>query len=380
MPATTPPTRFASAERAQASEIQQDNQIIASDPRIRQLLDSFPEAALILNRQRQIVMVNDKLLALLNKPEGSILGRRPGEAVNCIHWGKEPGGCGTTDFCRWCGAVGAILTSQESTEATSRECTITTATPDGERSLDLLVWATPLSLHREFTVFAIRDIASEKRRDVLERMFFHDILNVAGSLLGLMEEWPNLSYEEAQQLSRTAGNLARELVEQIQAARDLTAAERGDLGVILIEVDAGSLLWDLLRSYCHHHAAEGRTIAAPRVEGSGKIRTDPVLLRRVLGNLITNALEASELGQTVDLAFRDSGTADFSVHNHSAIPDGVKQQVFQRSFTTKAGPGRGVGTYSVKLLTEQFLGGTVGFTTSEEDGTTFTVRLPQLSE
>jgi len=54
----------------------------------------------------------------------------------------------------------------------------------------------------------------------------------------------------------------------------------------------------------------------------------------------------------------------------------VQLQLFQRSFSTKSGTGRGVGSYSVKLLTEKYLRGTVTFSSSEAQGTTFTVRLP----
>jgi signal transduction histidine kinase len=44
--------------------------------------------------------------------------------------------------------------------------------------------------------------------------------------------------------------------------------------------------------------------------------------------------------------------------------------VFQRSFSTK-GTGRGLGTYSIKLLTERYLGGRVWFESAEGHGTTF---------
>jgi len=38
--------------------------------------------------------------------------------------------------------------------------------------------------------------------------------------------------------------------------------------------------------------------------------------------------------------------------------------------------GRGLGTYSIKLLTERYLKGSVAFTTSPEAGTRFTATLP----
>lgn len=65
----------------------------------------------------------------------------------------------------------------------------------------------------------------------------------------------------------------------------------------------------------------------------------------------------------------------FWVHNPSVIPLEVQLQLFQRSFSTK-GLGRGIGTYSVKLLTEKYLGGKVYFKSNEDEGTTFYVELP----
>jgi signal transduction histidine kinase len=61
------------------------------------------------------------------------------------------------------------------------------------------------------------------------------------------------------------------------------------------------------------------------------------------------------------------------------MPESVRLQVFKRSFSTK-GSDRGLGTYSIKLLTENYLGGEVGFASEEGNGTTFWVKLPALDD
>jgi sensor histidine kinase regulating citrate/malate metabolism len=63
------------------------------------------------------------------------------------------------------------------------------------------------------------------------------------------------------------------------------------------------------------------------------------------------------------------------VKNEGCIPRELQLLIFQRSFSTK-GPGRGVGTYSMRLLGETYLGGIVSFATSLDDGTVFRIRLP----
>jgi signal transduction histidine kinase len=71
----------------------------------------------------------------------------------------------------------------------------------------------------------------------------------------------------------------------------------------------------------------------------------------------------------------DDGQVEFSVENPGQIPPDIGARLFHRSFSTK-GSGRGLGTYSVKLFTERYLGGKVSFHSSPEGGTVFTVRCP----
>ena len=60
------------------------------------------------------------------------------------------------------------------------------------------------------------------------------------------------------------------------------------------------------------------------------------------------------------------------------MPEDTQMQVFQRSFSTKAASGRGIGTHSMKLFGERYLGGKVAFTSRESEGTTFTLTLPKV--
>jgi len=92
--------------------------------------------------------------------------------------------------------------------------------------------------------------------------------------------------------------------------------------------------------------------------------------------MLKNALEASSTGGTVTIGAKAiKNTLEFWVHNESYMPRTSQLQVFQRSFSTK-GKGRGLGTYSIKLLTERYLKGSVSFTSTEAEGTTFSISLP----
>ncbi len=115
-----------------------------------------------------------------------------------------------------------------------------------------------------------------------------------------------------------------------------------------------------------------------RIQEGVEILTDKTLLRRIILNLLKNAVEASNLGsQIIISSSKTDGINEIKVHNEQVMPEEVRLQVFKRSFSTK-GKGRGLGTYSIKLLTEKFLKGKVSFISEEGYGTEFTIQIPDL--
>jgi len=372
---TALPTFFAPAERASVYELSRQAGLVASFPLIRDFLNAVPDILLVLNQQRQVIFANRTLLNLLGLDVSAFdIGQRPGEVLNCVHSHETEGGCGTSESCRTCGAVKAILNSQKMDEEMTEECRVTRS--DGE-AMDLRVRARPLKVADEkFTVFAINDISNEKRRRALERIFFHDVLNTAGGLRGLSELMLKAGDVEQEELRKIIYSLSEELVEQILAQRELLAAENNELKVQPSQIEALELLTEMAVSFRKQRDAEGKRIEIDPKSEPFTIYTDPVLLRRVLGNLIKNALEACQPGEVVTLGCSPNGKKGiFRVHNPEFIPRDVQLQIFQRSFSTK-GSGRGLGTYSIRLLSERYLKGRAFFHTSPDEGTTFQVEYP----
>jgi signal transduction histidine kinase len=166
------------------------------------------------------------------------------------------------------------------------------------------------------------------------------------------------------------------MVEEVLAQRDLAAAESHELGVRPTEVFAKALLQELLEAYREYPSEKAVQLVLSPDTAEVSFTTDRLLLSRILANLLKNAIEASTNGEPVTAGCRNvDGQPEFWVHNAGFIPAETQQQIFQRSFSTK-GPGRGLGTYSVKLLCDRYLNGQAAFITSPEQGTTFTVRFP----
>ena len=371
-------TEFAPPERASQEALERQARYFAGQTLLRQLLDAMPNIVLILNRERQTVFANARVRELFGADSRqSIIGLRPGEALGCMHACETPGGCGTTRSCEMCGAVLAFLSSQDGTESIIDECRITRRRGGGIEALDFRVWATPFESNGErFTTFALVDISDEKRRRALERVFFHDLLNVAGMLRMAIETKSQVGPDDAERLEQKIDRISARLIDEIKAQRDLAAAENNELSVNPVTIQSLPFLRQIAEMYASHDAAEGRRISIAGQTEDVVFTGDSTLMGRVIGNMVKNALEASQPGQTITLGCRAVGEEiELWVHNPTWVPEDVQLQVFQRSFSTK-GSGRGLGTYSMQLLSRRYLQGDVSFTSSEEEGTTFRARYP----
>ncbi len=107
-----------------------------------------------------------------------------------------------------------------------------------------------------------------------------------------------------------------------------------------------------------------------------KLKTDSTFLRRILTNLITNAVQAMPDGGKLSIeAFKEGNTAFICIQDTGVgIPENAKPNLFKPLFTTKA-KGQGLGLAVVKRLVE-ILNGRITFESQEGKGTKFKIELP----
>jgi nitrogen-specific signal transduction histidine kinase len=360
--------------RAVPEEVALMQQVISLSDVMAQMIETMPDFVLVLNPQRQILAINHTLMRTFGVTDPwQILGKRPGEALGCIHSNEGPDGCGTGNHCFTCGAVGSILEALQENRQAARECRVTIGT-DSSTALDLMVMSTPVEINgHPLLVCSLRDIAAEKRREVLERVFFHDVINTAGGIRGLAELLftdDNLEPKEEQNFKKMMVDLSDSLIAEIKQQRELLAAERGTFEPYLENVSVAQIMHKLYALYVNHDCARERILVLETVP-SGTVVTDKGVIQRILGNLIKNALEATPVGGRVTFSARETDTAiTFVIRNPGVMSEKVQLQLFQRSFSTKAASGRGIGTYSVKLFGERYLKGKVAFTSREPEGET----------
>ncbi|MBN1347237.1 MAG: HAMP domain-containing histidine kinase [Phycisphaerae bacterium] len=378
--ADLPETFFAPARRATADEIKQSVQLVSDSPVLDALLETLGGWVTILNEQRQVLAVNHALLEKLGVTDpASALGLRPGEALGCVHAHDHPGGCGTSRFCVTCGAAISIVASLDSRQPQERECVMTVRRDGVDLDLDFIVRSHPLDIAgAKFLLVCMRDISQEKRRMALERAFLHDIANILTSLSGASEligmHGGTIQRDLLDQIRESSRLLAKEVRIQRLLSEDRPTWTRLDLE----DTDPEELLQRLRLIFSSHPAAKGQTLFLEAPGQGHAFRTDTALLLRVLTNMVTNAFEAGTDGDHVRVRVQTTDdSVTFRVWNRQAIPEPVALRVFQRYYSTKAGNGRGMGTFAIKLLGESLLGGKVDFTSSEAEGTTFSITLPR---
>jgi len=372
-------TKHAPASRLEKELIEEQNKYVENNPTIISILNALAIVAVILNEQRQIIYANKILIEMLGLVDAQeILSLRPGEALNCVNSKIESGGCGTSENCRYCGAVNSILESQITGEKVTKECRIT-AVNEGEKVFyDFSVTSTPLKVDgNNYTILSVTDISEQKRKRALERIFFHDIINTAGGLNGFIEYMKDIDdQEELKQTLDDIGQLSARLLDEIIAQRDLASAENNELAVIKSKINSVNIVESVVTDMRYHHVSEGKNIVVDDNIANVDFESDKRLLQRVLTNMLKNGIEATEKGGSVKIgAFLNENKLVFYVNNSAVMPREVELQIFQRSFSTKGG-NRGLGTYSMKLIGEKYLNGKVGFRTNKEEGTTFYIELP----
>ncbi|MGH3682026.1 MAG: sensor histidine kinase, partial [Natronosporangium sp.] len=172
--------------------------------------------------------------------------------------------------------------------------------------------------------------------------------------------------------------LQQRIVDDLQ---DLALAEAGTLIYHRSRVDLGELL-EICRA-AHQAVAEAADVRLTAAgAAAGYVYVDPDRLRQVLGNLVGNALRATEAGGSVSLTGTRDG--DWAVVTVADTGTGIAPEhlshVFDRLWRADPARGRTTGGSGLGLaIARQIVtdhGGTITVDSVPGAGTTFTIRLP----
>lgn len=360
-------TFFAPPERAVPKDVRVISVELKSEFLV-QWLDAIPASVLVINQYRQIVHCNQAFnkLSLSHGPD-EVVGKRPGEALDCVNAHTVEAGCGCSEACATCGAAQAIVKSLNGVNDI-QNCRLTRLVDGIEVPLDLQVFTTPIEYngHPFIFLFAM-DISHELRLRYMSRLFQHGLINTAGGIATVMELLESDLSDTS--LYPLLVDSSRRILRDVVYYRDLETAEQGDLAIRKETFDPTEWLTRLREEECRIRNVQPSVVD---VDAScDSVTSDKRVLGHVIRNMLVNALEAWEkAGGRVRLICRKDGdVTTFAVTNDGEVSDEIRKQMFKRYVSTKS-RDRGLGTYVMKLLGEQYLGGMISYT-SGEGKTTF---------
>lgn len=119
-----------------------------------------------------------------------------------------------------------------------------------------------------------------------------------------------------------------------------------------------------------------------QVKGSiPRVKIDPMGMKRVVLNLLTNAIEACSEGGSVQVVAEASQSHErlgITIEDDGpGIPSDIKERLFEPFFTTKGKQGTGLGLALVKKIVDEH-GGRVEMESQPGQGTTFRLLLPMI--
>jgi len=371
-------TNYLPSRRAGKDVVLFQTQLLSEAPLLDEVFSKIPLMFQILNSDRQVVYMN---MLLKNELEGKGIeygyGYRTGEILQCQNAFTQTGGCGTSTNCQYCNIVNCVVEAKTLDRFVTREASFVSNTGDKSEMINYRVSSKPFLWQSEnFIILTFENISDKKRKEQLERTFFHDLLNKVSSVAGLSELMGMETDFESNQFVEMIKRGIYDLADEIKFQRNISAAERDELVISQTTLSSMELLRNMAEDFLPYQSIFNKNVVIDKTSVDTLFKSDKVLINRILTNLIKNALEAIKENEVVTIGSKlELGRVIFWVQNNLVLSNEIKTKIFNRSFSTK-GAGRGIGTYSVKLFTEKYLKGKAYFISEQDKGTIFFVEFP----
>lgn len=321
------------------------------------MLRSSGDGIIGVDLRGRITFINEAAEKLLGWEPGGLKGRPLHSAIHC----KRADGSRYPDgACPMSAALRAGRVSRVDDEVMWRR--------DGS-PLPVAYSARPMLRNgrRVGAVVTFRDVTSQRRleelREFLTQAIVHDMNNPLAAILAGAEmaadcpgQLPGCASREHLAVVREA---ALEMKKMISDILDISRMEQGKLRPSPRKTAPGALAAAAAKAMEYPARMEGRTLSLSAPGGLPRVSADAPLIRRVIENLIANALRYSPAGGSVGIKVAArGGRVEFSVSDRGP---GVRPEhlgrVFDKYFQSEPAPGaarkgKGLGLAFCRLAVE----------------------------
>jgi two-component system, OmpR family, phosphate regulon sensor histidine kinase PhoR len=219
----------------------------------------------------------------------------------------------------------------------------------------------------------------EERKQMIANIS-HDLRTPLTSLLGYMEALKHdstLTAEEKEDFLRIAGDKGNALLVLLQDFFELAKLEADDFELKLRKVDLVEIVPEVLLGF-YPDFVKAAIIPVTKIPDEPLyVKGDEVCLRRILNNLLSNALRYGQDGKEIGIAFREEASLVWVEvwDRGKGISAEDLPQVFERLYTGEASrntslQGTGLGLTITKNLVEK-QGGRIMVTSTPNEKTVF---------
>jgi len=218
------------------------------------------------------------------------------------------------------------------------------------------------------------------QKDELTAFLVHDLKNPVNALdmhAQLLLRDKALA-DPARESARAIRQEARRLNQLISNMLDIGKAEAGELAVRRTSIDVSALVEDVLAEF--RMRAEAKEVSFSTSIEPGTLHADAELIRRVLENLLDNALRHAPSGSSISLRYERTALGpELRVGDRGpGVPDDMRVHVFERFVqAASANPqraGHGLGLAFCRLAVAEH-GGAI-WVEDGSPGALFCMRLP----
>ncbi len=343
--------------------------------RIETVIQSLPDAILVLDAAGVAVFANNKLSSLIGIDPARVVGKRPSE------WEVDDDFVVHLGMCQDKGCRGYVDEPVEYSPTSAPEKTVAlnayplfTQTRDGGFAGGMVVVCrdvTPESMAKNARGEFVAHLAHELKSPLnVLRMYTEELLNVDNLSEEFRIEAVNVIYDEVDRLSTLISNLL-----------SLTKIEMGSLSVDRQRVKLNDLLEDALNAISRGGRGEDLQFRLRVSRDVSPVAVDKELMRVAINNLLTNAIKYNRPGGEVTLSVEESDDAiRIAVKDTGVgIPKDDLGRIFDKFFrsddeSVRAKSGHGLGLPLARQIVELHHG-TLSVSSVPGEGSEFVITL-----
>lgn len=341
--------------------------------------ESIGEGAIIIDTKQRVIRANNVALKILGYHASELIGQRFIDKVESLNSNHQKFNPINSPIAK------AIITGRPVYEYLYYRGKKTNLTPVFVSASPIVKNAKPLGVTLIF-----RDISFEEAVDQMKSEFIslasHQLRTPLASIKTyshmLLDGYMGELNQDIKPAIETIVAATNRMNELISTLLNISRLESGAIVLNVRPVNIATVAKEVINEMSVIAKTKSMNLTIT-VQGKPIIRSDGPIIKEVLANLISNSVKYSKENSTVSININCSPDyVSVSVKDNGfGIPDPAKSQIFSKFFRANniiqlETSGTGLGLYLVKGLVNE-LGGNISFTSKEDKGTTFRLKLPK---